>query len=168
MRASLHDEPAPAMPLPGEAARTGLSTGVQVVSFTCNDLAYGIEITSVREIRSWTPTTELPGQSRGACGVLDIRGNVVEVFDLASMLGGTSRDGKSGQIVLVVSLGAHNIGILADAVSDIIDASPADLREVPANRLRNANDQYVSVLVKHEDRIIAVLNLEALFPNYVV
>jgi purine-binding chemotaxis protein CheW len=99
--------------------------------------------------------------------VLDIRGNVVEVFDLASMLGGMGRDGKTGQIVLVVSLGEHNIGILADAVSDIIDAGPADLREVPANRLRNASDQYVSLLVKHEDRIIAVLNLEALFPNYI-
>lgn len=162
MQRLLHDEPAPATPV----AAGDLSLGVQVVTFTCNGRAYGIEITSVREIRSWTPTTELPGQSRGACGVLDIRGNVVEVFDLASMLGGMGGDGRASQIVLVVSLGDYNIGILADTVSDIIDAGPADLREVPANRLRSVADQYVSVLVKHEDRIIAVLNLEALFPDY--
>ncbi|MDB5561256.1 MAG: Purine-binding chemotaxis protein CheW, partial [Hyphomicrobiales bacterium] len=37
----------------------------QFVTFTCANRAFGIEIMSVREIRSWTPTTELPGQPFG-------------------------------------------------------------------------------------------------------
>ena len=37
----------------------------QFVTFTCSGRAFGIDIMSVREIRSWSPTTELPGQPHG-------------------------------------------------------------------------------------------------------
>ncbi|MGV8856860.1 MAG: chemotaxis protein CheW, partial [Devosia sp.] len=64
----------------------------QFVTFTCSNRAFGVDIMSVREIRSWSPVTELPGQPHGAKGVLDIRGSVVQVYDLAVMLGGYGSD----------------------------------------------------------------------------
>ena len=136
----------------------------QFVTFTCSGRAFGIDIMLVREIRSWSPTTELPGQPHGAKGVLDIRGSVVQVHDLAVMLGGSGSDNNSGQVVLVVSLQSQDVGLLVDTVSDIIFAQPEDLRPVPASGGNSANAM-VSGMFKHEDRLITILNLAAMFPS---
>lgn len=136
----------------------------QFVTFTCGERAFGIDIMCVREIRSWSPTTELPAQPFGAKGVLDIRGSIVQVYDLESMLGGMGGGGQSSQVVLVVSLRNQDVGLMVDTVSDIIFAQPEDLRPVPASKGgRGAGP--VSGLVKNEDRLIAILDLAALFPG---
>ncbi|WP_193334895.1 chemotaxis protein CheW [Devosia beringensis] len=137
----------------------------QFVTFTCSDRAFGIDIMSVREIRSWSPTTALPDQPHGAKGVLDIRGSVVQVYDLAVMLGGYGSEINTGQVVLVVSLQNQDVGLLVDTVSDIIFAQPEDLRPVPLSGGDRANAM-VSGMFKNEDRLIAILNLAAMFPSY--
>lgn len=140
----------------------------QFVTFTCAGRAFGVDIMSVREIRSWSPTTELPAQPFGAKGVLDIRGSVVQVYDLAVMLGGSGRsdDANKGQVVLVVSLKNQDVGMLVDTVSDIIFARREDMRPVPpASSDRGA--AMVSGLIKNEDKLIAILDLNALFPGQV-
>ena len=136
----------------------------QYVTFTCSNRAFGIDIMSVREIRSWSPTTELPGQPHGAKGVLDIRGSVVQVYDLAVLLGGYGSEINTGQVVLVVSLDQQDVGLLVDTVSDIIFAQPEDLRPVPPSGGDRSNAM-VSGMFKNEDRLIAILNLATIFPS---
>lgn len=131
----------------------------QYVTFACDGRAYGIDIMAVREIRSWTPTTSLPEQPFGALGVLDIRGEVVEVFDLSAMLGGGAIETKAESVVLVVSLGDRDMGILVDSVSDIIDAREKDIRKSPGDD----QNKKVSQLVSHGDELVAILNLQLLF-----
>lgn len=137
----------------------------QFVTFASGSRAFGIDIMAVREIRSWTPVTELPGQPHGAKGVLDIRGNIVQVYDLGTLLGAravTASDTQP-QVVLVVSLSKFDVGLLVDSVSDIIFADGDDLRRVPKSE-RGGSGQ-VSALVRNEDRLIAILDLGALFPS---
>lgn len=147
---------------PGRAAS-------QFVTFVCADRALGLDIMSVREIRSWSPTTLLPDQAPAARGVLDIRGSIVPVYDLAMMLGVEAGGGgvRSGQVVLVVSLASHDIGIVVDSVSDIIFSGPEDLRPVPTDQRGSQQASKVSGLVRNEDRLIAILDLGALFPAVV-
>jgi purine-binding chemotaxis protein CheW len=135
----------------------------QFVTFTSGDRAFGIDIMSVREIRSWTPVTELPSQPFGAVGVLDIRGSIVQVYDLQRMLGSHGGDEK-GQVVLVVSLNTQDVGLLVNSVSDIIFADGDQIRPLPGRKSKDSEGQ-VSFLIKHEDRLIAILNLAALFPS---
>lgn len=137
----------------------------QFVTFTAGDRAFGIDIMSVREIRSWSPTTELPSQPFGAIGVLDIRGSIVQVYDLQRMLGSHGGNGESGQVVLVVSLRHLDVGLLVNTVSDIIFAQGDDLRPLPGAKSRQASGGQVAYLVKNEDRLIAILDLAALFPS---
>ena len=137
----------------------------QFVTFNCGSRAFGIDIMAVREIRSWAPVTELPHQPFGATGVLDIRGSIVQVFDLITLLGGESsdREDRSAQVVLVVSLTTQDVGLLVDSVSDIIFAQGDELRSAP---MTDGLDQANAVLglVKKEDLLIAILDLKALFP----
>ncbi|MDP2779330.1 chemotaxis protein CheW [Devosia sp.] len=141
----------------------GATQANQFVTFSAGDKGYGVDIMAVREIRSWSPTTELPDGAHSACGVLDIRGTVVEVHDLAAMLGGQKLQAARGHVVLVVSLGATNVGILVDSVSDIIFAKDDEFRDAPGHGGDPASAK-VSRLVRQEDRLIAILNLQALFP----
>jgi purine-binding chemotaxis protein CheW len=140
------------------------ATANQFVTFTCGQRLFGIEIMSVREIRKWSRTTPMPNQPYGACGVLDIRGSIVEIYDLASMLGAHSMEDEASKVILVVSLGSRDVGVIADTVSDIIFAKPDDLRPPPNGQGRG--DSTVSKLVKSGDQLIAVLDLDVLFPSY--
>jgi len=137
----------------------------QFVTFTCGTRAFGIDIMRVREIRRWSPITELPNQPFGAKGVLDIRGNIVRVYDLVRLVGGDSfHEDKHDRVVLVVSLTSQDVGLLVDAVSDIIFAQGEDLRPVPGI-MTDGQDSSVLGLVRNEHRLIAILNLGALFPG---
>jgi len=149
----------------GSASLAEAATANQFVTFTCGDRAFGIDIMSVREIRSWSPTTELPSQPFGAIGVLDIRGSIVQVYDLQRMLGSHGGNGETGQVVLVVSLRHLDVGLLVNTVSDIIFAQGDDLRPLPGVKSRQASGGQVAFLIKSEDRLIAVLDLAALFPS---
>jgi purine-binding chemotaxis protein CheW len=131
-------------------------TGGQYVTFNCCGNAYGIDIMAVREIRSWVPTTKLPHEPHAACGVLDIRGEIVQVYDLGALLGTGRIDASGDHVVLVVSLEGQDVGILADSVSDIIQTSPKDLRPAPNN---DSSGGLVQGLIKHEERMVAILDL---------
>lgn len=106
----------------------------------------------------------MPNQPYGACGVLDIRGSIVEIYDLAAMLGAHSGEDDASKVILVVSLGNRDVGVIADTVSDIIFAKPDDLRPPPGAKGRE--ESTVSKLVKSGDHLIAVLDLDVLFPYH--
>ncbi|MBU1174725.1 MAG: chemotaxis protein CheW [Alphaproteobacteria bacterium] len=138
-------------------ADASLKRASQFVTCNVGDNAYGVDIIAVREIRSWTPTTMLPDQDRGARGVLDIRGDIVEVFDLSTVLGSGAHDKQANQVVLVVAIGGRDVGLAVDSVSDIVDADPGDFAEPP----KTCNK--VAAIVRQKDRLISILNLDVLF-----
>ena len=150
----------------GQVQPIAVSAPNQFVTFNSGERAFGVDIMAVREIRSWSPTTELPGQPSSATGVLDIRGKIVQVYDLRAMIGGrgAGHESGAGQVVLVVSLGEQDVGILVDTVSDIIFADRDDMRPAPASR-GGYGPKVVSGLVKNDSRLIAILDLQALFPD---
>ena len=129
----------------------------QFVTFRVGENAYGVDIMAVREIRSWTPTTMLPDQAHGARGVLDIRGSIVEVFDLASVLGSGYREAQDNQVVLVVAVDDSDVGLAVDSVSDIVDAEPEEFAEPPESSRK------ISTMVRQNDDLISILDLDALF-----
>lgn len=136
----------------------------QFVTFTCGERAFGVDIMRVREIRGWSPITELPHQPRWAVGVLDIRGNIVRVYDLRLLIGVQGvKGGTNLQVVLVVSIHNHDVGLLVDAVSDIIFAQGSDLRSAPATAGRAENS--VLGLVRSGQGLIAIIDLGLLLPD---
>ena len=134
----------------------------QYIAFELDDQFFGVEITSVREIRQWSPATELPNQPHYGRGVLDIRGEIVPVYDLRARFGGPVVNVTESHVVLIVSIDDRSLGIVVDAVSDIIDVKTADLRPVPEGA-REAEHGTVTSLANHNGRMIALLDLSVLF-----
>lgn len=145
----------------GERVATGETK--QYVTFAVGDRLYGVEIVSVREIKQWSPTTMLPNQPHYTRGVLNLRGTIVPVHDLRARFGGAQTEATENHVVVIASIEDQSVGILVDAVSDILTVSPEDVRPIPAGA-REMDLESISGLVSSDDDMIALLDLPRLFP----
>lgn len=137
-------------------------TWSQYVTFMVGDRSYGIEITKVREIKGWSKPTELPKASPAMRGVLNLRGVVVPIFDLCCHFGQGRTEPREEHVVIIVALANRLIGILVDAVSDILTLDPSDILPVP--EMHTGTDQrFLSGLVSQDDHMVALLKLDELF-----
>ncbi|MGI9503379.1 MAG: chemotaxis protein CheW [Geminicoccaceae bacterium] len=134
----------------------------QYVSFTVAGGYYGIEITRVREIKGWSEPTSLPNAPNAMRGVLNLRGVVVPVFDLRCRFGRGNTEVSASHVVIIVSLEDRLIGILVDAVSDILTLGPKDIMPVPKTE-NDINQDFISGLVSQGERMVTLLKLDMLF-----
>jgi purine-binding chemotaxis protein CheW len=79
--------------------------------------ATSVDIRSVREIRAWSPTTNLPNTPDYVRGVINIRGSIVPILDVRARFGQGQTDASKAHVVIVVAIGARLVSLLADAVS---------------------------------------------------
>lgn len=135
-------------------------TSVELLTFRIADQEYSLDIMSVREIRGWTRTTPLPHAPRFMKGVINLRGTVLPVMDLAQRLGLEPREQNERNVIIVVNHDDTTTGLLVDAVSDIIALTADDLQPPPEMNTNTAPG-VVSALTLIDERMIRVLDLAA-------
>lgn len=140
----------------------GLDGGKQYVTFLVGERSYGVDIVRVREIKQWTTTTPLPNQHAYTRGVLNLRGTVVPVHDLRARFGGPLTETTENHVVVIAWVADQTVGILVDAVSDIVTVDPDEVRPVPQSGNIDQNCS-ISGLVSHEDDMVALLDLDIIF-----
>jgi len=134
----------------------------QFISFTIGSEEYAVDIISVREIKGWTEVTCLPNQPEYMRGVLNLRGIIVPIFDMRCRFGMGTTDATPIHVVIIVSVGERIVGLLVDAVSDILTVGSEEIRPVPEMD-RNHDNRFLSGLVTVEDNMVAILALANLF-----
>ena len=134
----------------------------QFISLKVGSENYAIDILSVREIKGWTSTTVLPNQPEYVLGVLNLRGAIVPVFDLRCRFGQGLTDATRMHVVIIVRVLERTVGVLVDAVSDILTVNVADIRPVPEMD-RTHSTEYFSGIVTINDGTVVLLNLDKLF-----
>jgi purine-binding chemotaxis protein CheW len=145
---------------PADAGYEPPADGRQFVTFTVSGRSYGIEIGSVREIIRWTAVTPLPNQPTHARGVLNLRGTIVPVHDLRARFGGPLTEAAENHVIIIAWIGAQTIGILVDAVSDILSVTAEGIRSAPASQEAHL---IAGLVTADQDRIVTILDLQALF-----
>jgi purine-binding chemotaxis protein CheW len=137
-----------------------------VVSFRIGEQDYCIDIDIVREIRGWSPTTVLPHAPDYVTGVINLRGAVVAVVDLAARLGLGKTMATPRHVIIIVALGHQTVGLLADVVSDILGIDEASLKPVP-EVAADGLEAFITSLVTLEDgRMLRKLDLRQVFPRH--
>lgn len=134
----------------------------QFISFTIGDEEYGVDIMAIREIKGWTASTELPNTPEYMRGVINLRGAIVPIFDLRSRFSGGLTQASARHVIIVVSVHDRVIGILVDAVADIITVSAADIQPVPELD-HHDHSGFLTGLVTVDGRMVALLDLHQLF-----
>ncbi|PCI32053.1 MAG: chemotaxis protein CheW [Alphaproteobacteria bacterium] len=134
----------------------------QYISFNVGKELYAVEITTVREIKGWIPTTSLPNSPDYMRGVINLRGVIVPVFDLRTRFRrGHTEPGKN-HVVIIVKLDKRTIGILVDAVSDILTIPSEEILAVPDQDV-NPEYAFMEGLVAVDEKMVAIIKPRLLF-----
>jgi len=132
---------------------------LQLIAFSIGEQTYGVEITTVREIRAWNGATPLPNTREYVRGVINLRGTIVPIFDLRARFGDGQTSPTKNHVVVVMSVGEKWVGILVDAVSDILTVPRDDIHTVPEG---NAVDiELLNGIVTHDNRMVGLIDLQS-------
>ena len=136
-----------------------------VVAFRIGEQDYCIDIAVVREIRGWSPSTVVPHAPPHVTGVINLRGAVVAVVDLAARLGLGKTIPTPRHVVVIVTLGNQTIGLLADVVSDILSIEEGWVKPVPDVVSDSTRAFITNVITLDDGRMLRKLELTEVLPR---
>jgi purine-binding chemotaxis protein CheW len=135
-------------------------TDAQVVVLRVQGGDYAVPIHRVQEIVRVPEITRVPHAQPGVEGVINLRGRVLPVVDLASRLAlGITERARSARVV-VVDGGTESIGLLVDGVSEVLRVSAADV-EPPSATTTGDGPTAVLGVAKLGERLVLLLDLDA-------
>lgn len=132
----------------------------ELIAFRLGQQEFCLDIMSVRDIRGWTPTTPLPHSSEYVKGVINLRGAVLPVVDLAARLGFVPAEPSARHVIIITQVGNQTIGLLVDAVSDILTVNSGSIQATPnvASELARA---FMKGVIAMEGRMISLIALDS-------
>ena len=128
--------------------------------FMCDDLRLGVVAESVVEILTHQPITYLPMLPNFIRGIINMRGQMIPIVDIRARLG---KMPVEDCLVVVLNLGDVQLGILVDAVDQMVDIPRANILPVPSY----SNKLLVSGMCSLPDGsgTMMVLDCEQLLPH---
>ena len=132
--------------------------GEEYVTFMIGEQEYCIDIMSLREIRGWTLETALPDSPHYVRGVINLRGSVLPIVDLAKRLDIPANEPSERSVVMITQIGSQVIGLLADAVSDILMIDTTTIQP-PPELSSDPSSSFITGLVALEDRMVSIVSL---------
>jgi purine-binding chemotaxis protein CheW len=136
----------------------------ELISFRIGEQEFCVDIMSVREIRGWTPATPLPRSPAFMRGVINLRGAVLPIIDLGARLGLKVTDPTARHVIMVVRIGDRTVGLLVDAVSDIIDITDDLVQPTPDIACEQVKT-FVKGLFAIDGRLISLISLDRVLPE---
>ena len=134
----------------------------QYLTFALGGEMFAVGILNVKEIIEYGNLTEIPMMPTFIRGVINLRGSVVPVIDLAARFGGSPAElGKRTCIVIVEVADAdtqHDIGIMVDAVSEVLDIPASEIEPPPSFGAKIRAD-FIFGMGKVNGKFVIILNI---------
>lgn len=134
----------------------------QYLTFLLGDEMFAIGILAIREIIEYGFVTDVPMTPPFIRGVLNLRGAVVPVVDLAVRFGRAARTTTKRSCIVIVDIvsakGSQQMGVVVDAVSEVLEIAPADVEPPPEFGARIRND-FILGMGKINGKFVLVLDL---------
>jgi purine-binding chemotaxis protein CheW len=133
----------------------------QFLTFLLDEQEYGLEIFKIREIRGYAPITPIPNVPPHVRGVMNLRGTVLPVIDLRMKFNLPVVEYNKYTVIVIATVGEKTIGLLVDAVSDVLMVPKDSIREAPD--FGSAVDtRFINGVFQSKERLTVALNLEEL------
>lgn len=133
----------------------------QFLTFRIGSEYFGMALTQTREILEYSGVTEVPLMPKFLRGVINLRGEVVPVIDLSVRLGRDPIQVQRRTCIIVVELDVedqqHILGLLADAVSEVIEVAVGDIEDAPAFGARIRAD-FIHGIAKRDQDFVVLLD----------
>ena len=140
-------------------APQGTGARRELISFRIGDQEFCVDIMSVREIRGWTPATPLPRTPSFVKGVINLRGAVLPIIDLGARFGLATTEPTERHVIMVAHVGSRLVGLLVDAVSDILTVNSGAIQATP-NVTSDLARSFMKGVIAMEGRMISLIALD--------
>ncbi len=135
----------------------------QYLTFFIADEEYAVSIVRVKEIIQYDTLTKVPKTPHWIRGVINLRGGVVPVIDLAVKFGLPETAITSSACIVITEVDIEGeisvMGVLADAVSQVIELRPEDIEPTPAFGTR-INVDYLVGMGKAGKKFVLMLDID--------
>ncbi|WP_425543206.1 chemotaxis protein CheW [Brevundimonas olei] len=143
-------------------------TDRELIAFRIGEQEFCVDIMSVREIRGWTPATPLPRSPAYMKGVINLRGVVLPIIDLGARFGLATTEPTEPterHVIMVAHVGARLVGLLVDAVSDIVQLSDAAIQPTPDVASDQVKSFVKGIFAVEGGRMISLIDLDHVLPE---
>ncbi|VAW73040.1 Positive regulator of CheA protein activity (CheW) [hydrothermal vent metagenome] len=134
----------------------------QFLTFTLGDEVYAIEILNIREIIDYGNLTTVPMMPAFIRGVINLRGSVVPVVDLAARFDGEPAKITKRTSIIIIEIvdgeATMNIGAVVDGVNEVLDIPPGDIEPAPSFGTRIRTD-FIKGMGKIDGKFLVLLNV---------
>lgn len=139
---------------------------MQFLTFMLSEEVYGVEVSKVREVLEVIDITKVPRMPPFMRGVINLRGGVVPVVDLAMKFGMDAIVNTVNTCIIVLEVEVNGdlvvVGALADSVREVIELDPSQIE--PAPRIGTTlNTEFIEGIGKRDDEFIIILTIDRIF-----
>lgn len=135
----------------------------QYLTFQLTGEMYAVGILNVKEIIEYGQLTEIPMMPAFIRGVINLRGSVVPVIDLAARFGGTQTSVGRRTCIVIIELTEgetrQDIGVVVDAVSEVLEVSSADIEPPPSFGAKIRAD-FIDGMGRIAGKFVIILNIQ--------
>ncbi|SFA74885.1 purine-binding chemotaxis protein CheW [Poseidonocella pacifica] len=136
----------------------------EYVAFRTAGQDFCFDIMKVREIRGWTEATVLPHAPSYVLGVINLRGSVVPIVDLAARLGLPTTEPHDRHVIIIAVVNTQIIGLLVEAVSDILGVSEEMVQSTP-DVASETTKAFISGVIPKDEKMIRLIDIERILPQ---
>lgn len=142
-----------------QARHAATEAAREILVFRLGQEEYGVDILKVQEIRGYDKVTPLPSAPDFLKGVVNLRGTIVPVLDLRVKFGLPEPSYDAFTVVIILRIGPRVIGIVVDAVSDVVGFTADQVKSAP--RLGSLVDaSFLAGLATQGERMVLLLDIE--------
>lgn len=137
---------------------------IKPVVFKLNNEQYGVDIKKVHAIENIQSITRIPNASSCIKGILNLRGDIIPVYDIRKRFGlEPLLDSKMAKLI-VIKTKDMDLALEVDAVDEIEDIEEKDIHEVPSI-VKGADTGYIDKIANVNGQLIVILNLDELLTD---
>ena len=134
----------------------------QVVVCQLGHESYGLDIGSVYEIIRFQECTAVPASPPFVDGVINLRGRIIPVMDMASRFGQRRSETSKSTRIIVAGTNGMRVGLVVDAVTEVLMV-PEDAVEPTPEVASGYDAAYIRGIAKLGEELVILLDLGALF-----
>jgi len=150
------------LPPKGAMATLAGESPAQYLTFQLGGEMFAVGILNVKEIIEYGHLTEIPMMPAFIRGVINLRGAVVPVIDLAARFGGKTTQVARRTCIVILEVADQelrsDIGIMVDAVSEVLEIPSSEIEPPPSFGARIRAD-FISGMGKIAGRFVIILNI---------
>lgn len=139
---------------------------MKVLTFYLCECLLGIDVTLVKEINRNVDFSAVPGSQPYIVGFLNMRGQVVTLFDLAHLINLDCENltGGSTCIIMKAPKDPDQVGFLIDRPGDVIDIDTQECELPPAN-VGGVEGEFISSIVKLDNELLIIIDPKKIFKD---